>query len=57
MVLGEGTGESTADYQKLLKWVNGHSLSRDENVEALREMMDIENYLEDLLDKLEFGGL
>lgn len=46
VVLGEGTGESTADYQKLLKWVNGHSLSRDENVEALREMMDIENYLD-----------
>lgn len=46
VLLGEGTGESTAEYRQLLSWVKGHDLSRDENVEALREMMDIENYLD-----------
>ena len=41
-----GTGESSADYQTMLRWVRHNDLSRDENVEQLRTMMDIENYLE-----------
>ena len=46
VILGEGTGESTAEYRKLISWINGHNLSRDSNIEKLREMMDIENYLD-----------
>ena len=46
VVLGEGTGESTAEYQNLIRWVNSHNLSKDGNIERLREMMDIENYLD-----------
>lgn len=42
----EGKGTSNADYQKLLRWVKNHDLSSDANVEALRDMMDIENYLD-----------
>lgn len=46
VVLGEGTGESTHEYQQMLKWVNSHNLSKDSNIEQLRQMLDIENYLD-----------
>lgn len=46
VVIGEGTGESVAEYRKLINWVESHSLSKDANVEKLRGMMDIENYLD-----------
>ena len=46
VLIGEGTGESTPEYTKVMRWVESHSLSRDENVEKLRGMMDIENYLD-----------
>ena len=42
----EGKGTSNADYQKMLRWVKNHDLSSDSNVEQLREMLDIENYLD-----------
>ena len=42
----EGTGRSNADYQEMLRWARSHDLSSDANVEALREMVDVENYLD-----------
>ena len=36
----------TKGYKELLKWVRDHDLSDDANVEALRERLDIENFLE-----------
>lgn len=46
VLMGEGTGVSVPEYQQLLSWVESHSLTDDANVAALREMMDIENYLD-----------
>lgn len=46
VLMGEGTGESTPEYRKLISWVESHNLSKDANIEKLREMMDIENYLD-----------
>ena len=46
VVIGEGTGESVAEYRKMINWVESHDLSRDANIEKLRGMMDIENYLD-----------
>lgn len=46
VVIGEGSGESVRDYMSMIKWVESHDLSRDANVEKLRERMDIENYLD-----------
>lgn len=34
------------EYKKLLSWVSSHDLSSDRNVESLRSLMDIENYLD-----------
>lgn len=45
VVLSEG-GNGNAQFQKLLSWVGNHDLSSDGNVETLRTMMDIENYLD-----------
>lgn len=42
----EGGGYSSENYRQMLSWVQAHDLSDDANVEALRGMMDIENYLE-----------
>ena len=42
----EGRGTSNADYQKMLRWAKNHDLSKDENVEALRQIVDVENYLD-----------
>ena len=42
----EGGGYTSEDYRQMLAWVEAHDLSDDANVEALRGMMDIENYLE-----------
>ena len=42
----EGRGASSEGFQQLMAWVAAHDLSDDGNVEALRGMMDIENYLE-----------
>lgn len=46
VIIGEGGGESIGEYQALIRWVESHNLSRDANIEALRGMMDIENYLD-----------
>ena len=45
VIISEGSEEKT-DYHKLLSWVSSHDLSSDANVETLRTMMDIENYLD-----------
>ena len=42
----EGSGYTSENYRQMLGWVEAHDLSDDANVEALRGMMDIENYLE-----------
>lgn len=42
----EGSGKSNADYRQMLKWARSHDLSNDANVEKLRQMVDIENYLD-----------
>ena len=42
----EGGGYTSEHYQNMLRWVREHDLSDDANVQALRGMMDIENYLE-----------
>ena len=42
----EGRGASSEGFQQLMAWVASHDLSDEGNVEALRGMMDIENYLE-----------
>ena len=42
----EGTGRSNADYRQMLSWARSHDLSSEANVAALREMVDIENYLD-----------
>ena len=42
----EGGGYTSQNYQEMLAWVRSHDLSKDDNVNALRGMMDIENYLE-----------
>ena len=44
--MGEGKGTSSEGFTRMMQWVRAHDLSKDENVEALREMVDIENYLE-----------
>ncbi len=44
--LYHGEARTSAHYQHMLRWVKSHDLSDDANVEKLREMMDIENYLE-----------
>ena len=43
--ISEGASGS-AGYKKLLSWVKSHDMSKDSNVEELRTMMDIENYLD-----------
>lgn len=42
----EGAGTSSENYQQMLRWVRRNDLSKDANVAKLREMVDIENYLE-----------
>ena len=42
----EGAGYTSENYRQMLGWVEAHDLSDDANVETLRGMMDIENYLE-----------
>jgi len=42
----EGGGYTSEHYQNMLRWVREHDLSDDANVQTLRGMMDIENYLE-----------
>ena len=44
--LAEGNGSGSADYRQVMRWIDKHDLSRDENVEKLRERVDIENYLD-----------
>ena len=44
--MGDGTGASSQGFSQMMRWVRTHDLSKDGNVAALREMMDIENYLE-----------
>ena len=44
--IGEGTGKSNRDYSSVIHWAESHNLAKDDNVEKLREMMDIENYLD-----------
>ena len=44
--IGDGTGSSSEGFTQMMKWVRSHDLSSDANVEALRQMMDVENYLE-----------
>lgn len=45
VIVSEGTPGGDA-YKKLLNWVSSHDLSSNRNVETLRTMMDIENYLD-----------
>ena len=42
----KGSGYSSENYRQMLNWVEANDLSDDANVETLRGMMDIENYLE-----------
>ena len=42
----EGKGTSSTSFRQMLHWVSAHDLSKDSNIEKLREMMDVENYLE-----------
>ena len=44
--MGEGKGTSSEGFSGMMSWVRSHDLSKDENVEKLREWVDIENYLE-----------
>lgn len=51
IVEGSGNGAkssagSSTGYKELLNWVRNHDLTSDANVESLRSLMDIENYLD-----------
>ena len=44
--IGDGTGSSSEGFSGMMRWVKSHDLSKDETLEKLREIIDVENYLE-----------
>ena len=44
VLLGEGGGSKR--YKEMLSWVAAHDLTRSENLEELRRIVDVENYLD-----------
>ena len=46
VIMGQGTGRGAEGYSQMLRWVRSHDLSKDSNLEKLRGMVDVENYLE-----------
>ena len=44
--IAQGKAWSNGDFQQMLAWVADHDLSDDANLQQLRRMVDVENYLE-----------
>lgn len=44
--IGEGKGTSSEGFSQMMRWVRSHDLSSAANLEKLRQMIDVENYLE-----------
>ena len=44
--IAQGYGTSNANYMQMLRWVRSHDLSKEANLEKLRQIVDVENYLD-----------
>ena len=44
--MGDGSGTSNEGFTRMMSWVRSHDLANEENLRQLRQMVDVENYLE-----------